>query len=420
MVDFTNQAIDVVKEATRLDKAGEKEAAYQQYLLALRNFEAAIKYEKHEGRRKTIAEAMERYITRAEEIKNEISNKKKPLKASSGGDDDDSEKAKFKKGLEGAIIREKPNVTWNDVAGLENAKDNLKEAVILPIQFPQLFTGARKPWKGILLYGPPGTGKSFLAKAVATEAKATFFSVSSSDIVSKWMGESEKLVRSLFEMARDAKPSIVFIDEVDSLVTSRSEGESESSRRIKTQFLTELDGVGNAMDGLLVLGATNLPWNIDSAMRRRFERRIFIPLPEEGSRTKMFQLFLKDTPSDIRLEDMVEMGKMTAGFSGSDVANVVRDAIMEPVRRCREATHFKVVVVPQDDGSRRNMYTPCSPGDNGAVEMELMQVQPEQLQPPDVTMKDFKSVLVRFKPSVGKEDLEQYETWTKEFGMEGV
>lgn len=146
----------------------------------------------------------------------------------------------MKSALSSAIVSEKPNVKWDDVAGLENAKEALKEAVILPAKFPQLFTGKRKPWKGILLYGPPGTGKSYLAKAVATEADSTFFAMSSSDLVSKWQGESERLVKSMFEMAREAKPSIIFIDEIDSLCTARSEGESESSRRIKTEFLVQV------------------------------------------------------------------------------------------------------------------------------------------------------------------------------------
>ena len=178
----------------------------------------------------------------------------------SGGDDekeDDSEEAKLKKSLSSAIVAEKPNVAWDDVAGLEAAKDALKEAVILPAKFPQLFTGKRRPWKGILLYGPPGTGKSYLAKAVATEADSTFFSVSSSDLISKWQGESEKLVKNLFEMARERKPSIIFIDEIDSLCGSRSEGEAESSRRVKTEFLVQMQVRACTMDIHNILRVAN-------------------------------------------------------------------------------------------------------------------------------------------------------------------
>ena len=161
-----------------------------------------------------------------------------------------------------AIVTDKPNVKWEDISGLENAKNALKEAVILPIKFPEIFTGARKPWKGILLYGPPGTGKTFLAKACATEANGTFFSVSSSDLMSKYVGESQKLIKTLFNLARDKKPSIIFIDEVDSMCGKRSEGgqSNEASRRVKTEFLVQMQGVGKDDQGILVLGATNLPW----------------------------------------------------------------------------------------------------------------------------------------------------------------
>jgi vacuolar protein-sorting-associated protein 4 len=196
---------------------------------------------------------------------------------------------KLRAGLTSAILVDKPNIRWDDVAGLEAAKESLKEAVILPIKFPHLFTGKRTPWRGILLYGPPGTGKSYLAKAVATEAKSTFFSVSSSDLVSKWQGDSERyvhfyamgriilsmcyvrrLVKQLFQMAREAKPAIIFIDEVDSLAGTRNEGESEGSRRIKTEFLVQMNGVGHDDTGVLVLGATNIPWQLDPAIKRRY------------------------------------------------------------------------------------------------------------------------------------------------------
>ena len=201
--------------------------------------------------------------------------------------DADPETKKLRAGLSGAILSERPNVKWDDVAGLEGAKASLKEAVILPIKFPHLFTGKRTPWKGILLYGPPGTGKSYLAKAVATEAKSTFFSVSSSDLVSKWQGDSERyardskssqpvewqlcrLVKNLFELARESKPAIIFIDEIDSLAGTRSESESEGSRRIKTEFLVQMNGVGHDDTGVLVLGATNIPWQLDNAIKRRW------------------------------------------------------------------------------------------------------------------------------------------------------
>lgn len=257
---------------------------------------------------------------------------------------------------------EKPNVRWDDVAGLEAAKEALKEAVILPIKFPHLFTGKRTPWQGILLYGPPGTGKSYLAKAVATEAnKSTFFSVSSSDLVSKWLGESEKLVKNLFELAREHRPSIVFIDEVDSLCGSRSENESESARRIKTEFLVQmqvrqikapskcawllcfLQGVGTNNKDVLVLGATNIPWCLDSAIRRRFEKRIYIPLPEAPARGKMFRLHLGNTPHELTDADFQKLADVTNGYSGADIAICVREALMSPIRKVQTATHFKKV-----------------------------------------------------------------------------
>lgn len=138
--------------------------------------------------------------------------------------EEDKEAGKLQNSLSEAIVREKPNVKWEDIAGLNAAKQGLQEAVILPIKFPEIFVGQRTPWKGILLYGPPGTGKTFLAKACATEMQGgTFFSVSSSDLMSKFVGESEKLIKTLFKMARDEKPSIIFIDEIDSMAGNRTD-----------------------------------------------------------------------------------------------------------------------------------------------------------------------------------------------------
>lgn len=209
--NFLERAIAAVKKAVESDTAGEYEKAYQQYYQALELFMLVLKYEKNARQKEMIKEKTKEYMERAEKLKqhladNDSGNRKKPSAVGTNGsvsggggkgkDDDgeevDADSKKLRGALSGAILSDKPNIKWEDVAGLDQAKEALKEAVILPIKFPHLFTGKRQPWKGILLYGPPGTGKSYLAKAVATEANSTFFSVSSSDLVSKWMGESER------------------------------------------------------------------------------------------------------------------------------------------------------------------------------------------------------------------------------------
>lgn len=431
------KAIDLVTRATEEDKNKNYAEALRLYEHAVEYFLHAIRYEAQTDRAKeSIRSKCVQYLDRAEKLKEYLRNKtkeKKPVKQgesndkkegnSSDSDDENPEKKKLMNQLEGAIVVEKPNVKWSDVAGLHAAKEALKEAVILPIRFPHLFTGKRKPWKGILLFGPPGTGKSYLAKAVATEANnSTFFSVSSSHLVSKWLGESEKLVRNLFEMARNQKPSIIFIDEIDSLCSTRSDNENDATRRIKTEFLVQMQGVGNDNDGILVLGATNIPWVLDSAIRRRFEKRIYIPLPDEPARLHMFKLHIGNTPHTMSEDDFKQLAKRSEGFSGADISVLVRDALMQPVRKVQTATHFRMVRGPSRSDPNvivDDLLTPCSPGSPGAIEMSWMDVPGEKLLEPVVTMSDMLLSLSTAKPTVNDADLGKLRKFMDDFGQEG-
>jgi len=222
-------------------------------------------------------------------------------------------------------------VRWSDVAGLGVAKSALREAVVYPFLRPDLFLGLREPIRGILLFGPPGTGKTLLARAVATESKSTFFSISASSLTSKYLGESEKLVRALFALARQLAPSIIFVDEIDSLLAHRSgSGEHEATRRIKSEFLIQWSDLQRAAAGrdtaprknesgdasrVLVLGATNLPWAIDEAARRRFARRQYIPLPEAQTRGVQLKALLAQQKHGLAKSDINELIGLTEGIS---------------------------------------------------------------------------------------------------------
>jgi SpoVK/Ycf46/Vps4 family AAA+-type ATPase len=176
---------------------------------------------------------------------------------------------KYIEQIQNEVLETVPDVQWDDIAGLTFAKKCVTEMVILPIQRPDIFKGLRGPPKGLLLFGPPGTGKTLICKAIASQSNSKFFSISASTMTSKWMGEGEKLVRALFAVARVEQPSVIFIDEIDSLLTARSEGEYEGTRRIKTEFLVQWDGAGTSdTDRVLVVGATNRPGDLDEAARR--------------------------------------------------------------------------------------------------------------------------------------------------------
>ena len=413
MVDINEYKKDFkmfCEKANGFEKEQKWEDAVKFYNKAKKTLECLIKFDENKYNHPVYEQKLADVKKQIEELE----KKKKKVANAEGGDGKggDDEDAKLKEQLSGTLVTEMPNVSWDDVAGLENAKQALKEAVILPIQYPQLFEGKRQPWKGILLYGPPGTGKSYLAKAAATETKGRFFSVSAANIVSKWMGESERLIKALFELARKNKPAVIFIDEIDSVLSARSEGENDATRRLKTEFLIQMQGVGKDDRGILVLGATNIPWGLDPAVRRRFQKKIYISLPEAKARKLMVKLNLGDTYNDLTDEQFEILGNLTEGYSGSDIYNLTQDAIYGPLRKCQRATHFKHL--------DNNHIIPCSPSDQGAFKMKVNDIpNPESLVAPVVTFEDFILSLQKMKPTVSKKDLERQDQFTKEFGTEG-
>jgi len=293
--------------------------------------------------------------------------------------------------LERDIVSTAPNVHWDDIAGNTEAKRLLEEAVVLPLLIPDYFTGIRRPWKGVLMTGPPGTGKTLLAKAVATECGTTFFNVGSSTLTSKFRGESEKLVRLLFTMARHYAPTTIFIDEIDSICSARGGStEHEASRRVKSELLVQMDGVdgalGDAEKIVMVLAATNFPWQIDEALRRRLEKRIYIEMPDSESRHTLLKINMKEVP----MSEDVDLEKIAAtmdGYSGADITNVCRDAAMMAMRRAIK----------------------------GKGPAEIRAMSKDEMNLP-TTMGDIEEALRRVNRSVGEADIEKFKAWMEEFG----
>ncbi|CDQ72693.1 unnamed protein product [Oncorhynchus mykiss] len=281
------------------------------------------------------------------------------------------------------IIDSGSSVRFEDVAGQELAKQALQEIVILPALRPELFTGLRAPARGLLLFGPPGNGKTMLAKAVAMESNATFFNISAASLTSKYVGEGEKLVRALFAVARELQPSIIFIDEIDSLLCERREGEHDASRRLKTEFLIEFDGVQSGGDErVLVMGATNRPQELDEAVLRRFAKRVYVALPTEDTRLKLVKNLLGKHGNPLTQKELSQLARMTEGYSGSDLTSLAKDASLGPIRELR----------PEQV---RNM---------AANEVR------------NIRFSDFVESLKKIKKSVGPQTLDLYVRWNKDYG----
>ncbi len=299
----------------------------------------------------------------------------------------------YEKTILNDVLDQKPGVTFQDIAGLELAKHTLQEIIIYPALRPDLFQGLVTPEKGVLFFGPPGTGKTLLAKAVASESQCTFFSITASSIVSKWLGEGEKLMKALFSIARKKQPSVIFFDEIDSIMGKRTDSEHEASRRIKTEFMTQLEGAStpSSADRILIIAATNLPWGLDEAVLRRLQKRIYIPLPDIHAREHLIRILLEKhissgaraIPDHILVNILQETVRITEGYSASDLTVLIKTAATKAVT--------EAFLIDKN-------------------------IKKEDIR--HLVVKDFVEAAQIAKPSVNPTSLRQYADWARDFGSE--
>jgi len=361
-------AIKAANEAIQLERQGYKSMAVAKYTRAVDILKQLCTLYPGSYQNKVYSDYIKQYERRIREL---------------GGQETVVKPVNEKK-ADSMILREKPNVEWKEVVGLEDAKNAIEDAIVYPSQRPDLYPAG---WpRGILLFGPPGCGKTLVAAATANKINAAFYNVDAASIMSKWLGESEQNVAKLFENARlvseNGQPAIIFIDEIDSLVGVRTE-EVGGEIRMRNQFMKEMDNITDKGKSfhVYVIGATNKPWSLDQPFLRRFQKRIYIPLPDFDARKRMFQLYSKKLLGISSDVDWSELARLTEGYSGSDVKDIFQDVNSKVIREFFKSGNFK----------------------------------DENAKPRSVTMKDFLEVLEARKSSVSLELLKNYTIWSERY-----
>jgi vacuolar protein-sorting-associated protein 4 len=370
-------------DAVRLDKQGAKGRAITLYQKAIESLLQLVQLYPEYGLNKVYVQRAIAYQERIKALQGAVSPVEMQTESNNGGDGGEAATGGNGKPATELVVTEKPEVNWEEVIGLDTAKKAVKEAIVYPVQRPDLFPLG---WpRGILLFGPPGCGKTLLAAAVATEIDANFYSIDAASIMSKWLGEAEQNVSKLFGSARkssnEGKAAIVFVDELDSLMGAHS-NEVGGEIRVRNQFLKEMDGIVDKGKKLhvYVIGATNKPWDLDWAFIRRFQKRILVPLPDHHTRLMMLKLYTANLGIDPDV-DLHELARLSEGFSGSDIRDVCQSAQLNLIGEFFES--------------------------GKAMDKEA--------QPRSITMSDFRKILEARKPSVSLDMLSLYNRWFEAF-----